>query len=86
MWYRRLIGILAMALDVVICYLLLGVGAAFVVAAVVGLFPFAFVVAFVTVWIVPPPLQFSDDYMWRLRDSERSAPPRSSNGADGNGG
>jgi len=73
-----------MALDLVICYLLLGVGAAFAVAAIVGLFPLGFVVAFVTVWIVRPRLQFSDDYMLRLYDSGRSAPPPSSNGDDGN--
>ena len=86
MWYRRLIGILTMALDLVICYLLLGVGAAFAVAAIVGLFPLAFIVAFVTVWIVPPRLQFSDDYMSRLYDSGRSVSPRSSNGDEGNAG
>jgi hypothetical protein len=86
MWYRRLFGILTMVLDVIICYLLLGVGVAFFVAAVVGLFPLACVVVFVTLSFVPPRLQFSDDYMLRLYDSGRPASPRSSNGDEGNAG
>jgi hypothetical protein len=79
-------GILTMVLDVVICYLLLGVGAAFAVAAVVGLFPLAAVVGLVALRFAPPRLQFSDDYMSRLYDSGRSVSPRSSNGDEGNAG